>query len=97
MRVGPQTTGASFFFPYKKSHNIKLWISEKNLSKASMPSPETFFLILCMISSLLYSYVMIAIGMLEFTLKKKRKKLGVISNFPPTKQHSDPAGKYSLL
>lgn len=39
-------TGASFFFffPYKKSHNIKLWISEKNLSKASMPSPETFFL-----------------------------------------------------
>ena len=40
---------------------------------------------------------MIAIGMLEFTLKKKRKKLGVISNFPPTKQHSDSAGKYSLL
>ena len=30
-----------------------------------------------------------ATGKLEFMLKKKKKKkLGVISNFPPTKQHS---------
>lgn len=41
-----------FFFSFKKSQNIQLWISESNLSKASMPSLKCSSF-LCMVPSLL--------------------------------------------